>query len=348
MKYRDYIIKRLLLLIPIIFGVTLFSYVLAHELGDPVAAYIGESSAGKMTAGQIEALRTRLGLDRPIIERYIAYLGRLLTGDWGTSTTVSPNKPVLAVIAERFPATAELAIVAFVLSIGLGIPLGIVSAVRKDKLPDHISRLFALSGVSIPVFWLGLMFQILIANFNRSNDIVTGLPYHFRFDNIRFDYEPITGFLFFDSLVTGNFDLLLDGLIHLIPPAITLSWVSMALIARMTRMAMVETMKQDYILMAKSKGLKERTIIYKHALRNAIIPTMTIAGLMLAGLLNGSVLTETVFDWPGLGEWAVAAINRIDLAAIMGFTIILSLLYVLSNLLVDLLYAFVDPRIRLE
>jgi peptide/nickel transport system permease protein len=145
-----------------------------------------------------------------------------------------------------------------------------------------------------------------------------------------------------------NFPLFINAVAHIIPPAFVLSWVSMALIARMTRMAMIETMKQDYILLAKSKGLNERVIIYRHALRNAIIPTLTIAGLALAGLLSGSVLTETVFDWPGIGSWAVAAISNLDLAAIMGFTIVISFIYVISNLMVDLLYAFVDPRIRLD
>ncbi|MHA2336044.1 MAG: ABC transporter permease [Candidatus Hodarchaeales archaeon] len=347
MKLRDYVIKRIILLIPIMFGVTLFAYVLAHEIGDPIAAYIGQDSK-ELSQLQKDRYREQLGLNKPILDRYLLYLERLLQGDWGTSTTESPHQPVLQVIAHRFPATAELSMIALSMAILLGIPFGIISAVRKDKLADHATRLMALSGVSIPVFWLGLMIQIIIHNVNLANDVIYDIPIHFRYDETLYNHIPVTGFLFIDSLLALDFPLFIDAIVHVIPPAFVLGWVSMALIARMTRMAMIETMKQDYILLAKSKGLTERVIIYRHALRNAIIPTLTIAGLALAGLLTGSVLTETVFDWPGLGKWAVDAMNNIDLAAIMGFTIILSVVYVLSNLLVDILYAFVDPRITLD
>lgn len=347
MKFRDYVFKRILLLIPIIIGVTLVTYVLAHEVGDPIAAYIGADAKNK-SPEERATIRHQLGLDKPIIERYLLYLGRLIAGDWGTSTTETPDGPVLNIIAARFPATAELSLLSLTMAIVLGIPFGIISAIKKDKLADHVTRLTALTGVSMPVFWLGLMIQILIHSWNQSQTILTGLPLSYRYDTVHFQYHPITGFLLIDSFFTGQFALFIDACVHIIAPAFCLGWLSMALITRMTRMAMLETMKQDYILLAKSKGLSERVIIYRHALRNAIIPTLTIAGLALAALLTGSVLTETVFDWPGIGIWAVSAINNVDLAAIMGFTIVLSVIYVLSNLLVDILYGFVDPRITLE
>jgi peptide/nickel transport system permease protein len=192
------------------------------------------------------------------------------------------------------------------------------------------------------------MLQLFIFNINMSTNLIPNFPYHFRFDHLSYNYDPITGFLLLDTFISLDIDLFLDASAHIIPPAFALSWTSMAIIARMTRMAMVETMKQDFILLAKSKGLKEKTIIYRHALRNAIIPTLTVAGLTLAGLLTGSVLVETVFDWPGVGEWAVDAIFYLDLGAIMGFTIIVSILYVVSNLVVDILYVLIDPRISIE
>ncbi|MHA1989860.1 MAG: ABC transporter permease [Candidatus Hodarchaeales archaeon] len=345
MKYRYYVLQRILLLIPVIIGVTVVTYFIAHEAGDPIAAYISPTQL--YTLEEKAELKRQLGLDKPILDRYLLYLNRLINGDWGISRT-SQNKPVLSAIAELLPATAELSSVALIFAVGLGIPFGIISAVRKDSYWDHITRIISLIGVSIPAFWMGLMIQILIFNFNMSNDIFGELPINFRYDFDVYDYDPITGFLLIDSILTGNLRLWFDAFVHLAPAAFTLGWASMALISRMTRMAMIETMKEDYILLAKAKGLKERTIIYRHALRNAIIPTLTVAGLTFAGLLTGSVLIETVFDWPGIGKWAVDAIFVIDLASILGFTITITILYVISNLVIDLMYAWVDPRITID
>ncbi len=358
MKLREYILKRLILLIPVLFGVSIVTFILSDSVGDPVAAYIGATEADKITQAQIETLRARLGLDRPILERFWVYVTRLLQGDWGRSPTLQ-NRPVLEIIADRLPASAELAVYSMILAIAFGIPLGIISAVKKDQMADQVSRLTALSGVSMPIFWLGLMVQIILFNFNtfmNDADLPFNIPYHERLtlnkysmpQDILFGNFGPTGFLLIDSLLSFDIPLFFDAFLHIFAPSFCLSWVQMAIITRMTRMAMLETMKKDFILLARSKGLTERVIIYRHALRNAIIPTLTVAGLALAGLMTGAVLTETVFDWPGLGWWAVASVARLDTAAIQGFVIITALIYVLSNLAVDILYAVVDPRIRFD
>ncbi|MHA1995544.1 MAG: ABC transporter permease [Candidatus Hodarchaeales archaeon] len=357
MKLREYIFKRLILLIPVLFGVSIVTFVLSDSVGDPVAAYIG-TALDKTPPERIEQLRVQLGLDKPILDRFWIYLTRLLQGDWGRSPTLQ-NQPVLEIIADRFPASAELAVYSMILAIAIGVPLGIISAIKKDKMADQVSRITALSGVSMPIFWLGLMVQIILFNFNVFMDganLPFNIPYHERLTlnkyvvprTILFGNFGATGFLLIDSLLNFDIPLFFDVFLHIFAPSFCLSWVQMAIITRMTRMAMLETMKKDFILLARSKGLTERVIIYRHALRNAIIPTLTVAGLALAGLMTGAVLTETVFDWPGLGWWAVESVSVLDTAAIQGFVIITALIYVLSNLAVDILYAVVDPRIRFD
>lgn len=356
-KLSEYILKRLILLIPVLFGVSIVTFVLSDSVGDPVAAYVGQS-IDKVPPERLESLRLQLGLDKPILERFWIYLTRLLQGDWGRSPTLQ-NRPVLDIIADRFPASAELAIYSMLLAIVIGVPLGIISAIKKDKAADQVSRLTALSGVSMPIFWLGLMVQIILFNFNvfmDSNNLPFNIPFHERLTlnlytaptTILNGSLPATGFLLIDSLLNFNLVLFFDAFLHIFAPSFCLAWIQMAIMTRMTRMAMLETMKKDYILLAKSKGLTQRVIIYRHALRNAIIPTLTVAGLALAGLMTGAVLTETVFDWPGLGWWAVASVAVLDSAAIQGFVIITAIIYVLSNLGVDILYAVVDPRIRFD
>ena len=359
MKFRDYIIKRLLLLIPVIIGVSIMSFVLAFYIGDPLAPYI---SAGNNRVGLINFTQLRIlhglaypdGTPKPWYVLYFEYINRLIHGDWGTTGVTSGSKPVLGELLQRFPATVELAVIAMFFAIIIGLPVGIISAIKKDKWEDQTSRFLALTGVSMPVFWLGLMLQLVIVNVNISFN--QNFPINFRYNVNKYPSYPIssiyglppTHFLLVDSLVTLNFSVFIDALLHIITPAFVLSWVSMAILARMTRMSMLETMKQDFILLAKSKGLKERVIIYRHALRNALIPTLTIAGLALAGLMTGAVLTETVFAWPGIGKFAADASETLDLPSIQGFVILSALIYVFSNLLVDLLYAYIDPRIRFD
>lgn len=353
MKYRDYVIKRLLLLVPVVFGVSLLTFAISISVADPVLAYLGQNGA-KIPPKEREAIAHRLGLDQAWYIQYVKYVQRMLSGDWGYST--SAKGPVLPLLETHFPATVELGLTALIIGVSFGIPLGIISAVRQDKPADHISRIFALTGVSIPVFWFGLMLQVLLFQLNASFPFLPQLPRQFRISNppftkpttILFGMLPATGLLTIDSLLNFKFNLFVNVIFHLLPPGVTLSLGLMAILSRMTRMSMVEVMRQDFILLAKSKGLRERVIIYKHAFRNAMLPTLTIAGIALAGLLTGAVLTEDVFAWPGIGQIAGNALISLDIASLQGFVILTAVLYVLSNLVIDLLYGFLDPRIRYD
>jgi ABC-type dipeptide/oligopeptide/nickel transport system permease component len=345
LKMRYYVTRRLLLLIPVLFGVTLVTFSLSHVIGDPVAAYV---TSEQIPEQRIRQLIVAHGLDKPIYVQYLYYLRDLLDGDWGISRSDS-DRPVLVSIANYFPATFELTLVAMTISLVLGIPLGIVSATRKDKPVDHATRIFALSGVSMPIFWLALMMQYVFF-YQLKLLSLPNLPLNQRVDQFVVLDHPlrqITGLFLIDSLATGNFPVFFSALAHIIMPAFALSYITLALITRMMRSSMLEVLRQDYITLARSKGLTERVVIYRHALRNAMVPTVTVSGLAFGGLLAGAVLTETVFSWPGVGRWSTGAILRDDIASIMGFMILVSVIYVLANLLVDLLYAALDPRIRL-
>jgi peptide/nickel transport system permease protein len=337
----QYIIRRLLLLIPVLIGVTIIIFALTRIGGDPAAAYI----TPRMTLEQIEKVKEIHGFNQPVYIQYLYYMKDLLSGDWGISKA-HQDMPVLDVIKLRLPATVELAIVAMTLATVVGIPLGVISATKKDKLPDHVTRLFALSGVSIPIFWLGFLMQYVFFYLLKTN----GLPYLPLYGRATSGAYPpsVTGFFVIDSIIAGKIDMFIDVISHMIMPAFCLSYISLAEIARMTRSSMLEVMGQDYIRTARAKGLPENKVIYKHAFRNALIPTVTIIGLSFGGLLAGAVLTETIFNWPGLGSWAAESIVRIDTAAIIGFTIIVAIMYTIVNLVVDLMYAYLDPRVRLE
>jgi ABC-type dipeptide/oligopeptide/nickel transport system permease component len=255
---------------------------------------------------------------------------------------------VLQALASRFPATIELSIGGIIWALVVGIPFGIISALRNNKLPDHVSRLVALTGVSTPVFWLGLLLQLLFFYYFHVLGL-PNLPSNGRLDTTLSVVHPvtqITGLMILDSLITGNFIVTEDALAHLILPSFALGFVSLGVIMRIMRSSMLEVLRQDYIILARSKGLSERVVIYRHALKNALIPTVTVTGLAMAALLGGAPLTETVFGWPGMGRLAVEAIGRNDAPLIMGFTLITALILVFVNLAVDLLYAYLDPRIK--
>jgi len=346
MKLRDYILRRILLLIPVLIGVTLITFVLSNIVVDPVVGYV-HNEKQLSDPNIVRAIRKKYHLDDPIYIRYLYYIWFLLQGDWGYSRSAA--MPVTEALATKFAATAELTIVAMLIAIPTGIVLGIVSAVKKDKIADHVSRLIALSGVSIPVFWLALMMQYAFYYYPRT----AGLPYLpnvQRVDTVialTHDITFYTGFYLIDSLLNGDLIFFFSALEHIILPAVTLSYATMGLILRMTRSSMLEVLRQDYMMLARAKGLPEKVVLYKHALRNALIPTVTVAGLAVAGLLTGAVLTETIFAWPGLGRFAVRCIFTNDIAGIMGFTILVALVYTLSNLVVDVMYGYLDPRIRL-
>jgi len=335
MRLREYIVRRLLLLIPTIIGVTLVTFLLTNLMpSNPVRLMIGERAANPETMAALEA---QYGLDKPLYIRYFVYLGNLFRGDLGMA--IHTPFPVSTEIMARLPATVELGITALILATIVGILIGVVSAVKSNKLSDHVSRVFALTGVSMPVFWLGLMLLLL---------------FYFRLEwlpgmgrlSIGIELEHITGLHTIDALLTGNLTAFVDAVKHLILPAFCLSWLEMAMIMRITRSSMLEVIRQDYIRTARSKGLRERVVIYRHALRNALIPTTTVVGLSVGALLGGAVLTETVFAWPGIGSFMVESINFKDIPVILGITVVLALANIFSNLIVDILYGVLDPRVR--
>jgi ABC-type dipeptide/oligopeptide/nickel transport system permease component len=343
MRLREFIIRRLLLLIPVIFGVLLISFVLSHAVGDPIYAYVTPHTP--RWEYPIIAAQHHLYDWLPI--QFFYYIVGLFQGDWGYSTSAS--LPVTDAIAAYFPATMELAIVAIIMAVAIGIPIGIQSAIKKDKSVDHVLRVFSLSGVSMPIFWFALILQYFLC----YQLLISGSPFYFPFyqrgsaATIAFmNAHRITGLYIIDSLLWGRFDLFLDSLWHIFLPAFCLAFSMLATISRMMRSSMLEVMKQDYITLARSKGLTERVVIYRHAMRNALIPTVTVGGLMFAGLLGGAVLTETIFAWPGIGRWSTGAMLNADIGGIMGFVLISGFIYAFANLIVDIMYGFLDPRVR--
>ncbi len=341
-KLRDFIIRRIILAIPVVFGVLVITWFLAFEVGDPAAMYINTNTP----QSAIAAIRRAHGLDEPAYVQFILYLEHLFQGDWGESTSAS-FAPVTDVIRMRFPATIELAIFAMFFAVLLGIPLGIVSATKKDTVVDHFTRVFSLAGVSMPIFWFALMLKYLFY-YQLALAGLPHLPGNGRYNDIAFmNFEPVTNFYLIDSLLFAHdLHLFFDVLAHIAMPAFCLGYLTLAIITRMMRSSMLEVLREDYITLARSKGLTERVVIYRHALRNALIPTVTIVGLAFGGLMTGAVLTETIFTWPGLGTWAAGAILNSDMAAINGFTLLVAIIFVTSNLIVDLIYGALDPRIR--
>lgn len=336
MRLRDYVVRRLLLIIPVLIGVTVITFALVYMVpGDPARQLLGP----RTTAQQVEALREQMGLNKPLYIQYGRYLSRLLHGDLGKSTLTL--QPVAQDLIERFPATFELAMISMILALIVSIPLGIVSATKRNRPVDHASRIFALTGVSMPIFWLGLML-LLVFYYNLHwapspmgrISMAVSPPTH------------ITGLFILDSLLTGNWEALSSSLSHIVLPAICLMTPTLAMVTRMMRSSMLEVLGQDYVKTARAKGLAEKTVIYKHAARNALLPTTTIVGLQFGIMFAGAVLTETIFAWPGMGRYAVEAIMYHDNAGIMGFTLVVALIFILVNLIVDLLYGVLDPRVR--
>ena len=340
MKMYQFVIRRLLLLIPVLIGVSIIVFALTRMTGDPAAAYINP----KMTPAQIEAVKEQYHFNDPAYIQYFYWLNGVVHGDWGWSTSV--GEPVTQAIGQFFPATFELTVFAMVFAVIIGVALGTTSAIRRNKPFDHTTRVVSLIGVSLPIFVLGL---ILIYLFAYSWPI---FPQGGRFSD-SYIFAPggiphITGFLLIDSAWVGNFQLFGDALWHLILPAITLAFSTIAVITRIMRNSMLEVLGLDYVKTARAKGLPEKTVTRKHARKNAMIPTTTVIGLAFGGLLGGAVLTESIFNWPGLGRYSTQAIGGQDIPAILGFVLITAIIYVLVNLVVDVLYAYLDPRVRLE
>ena len=305
--------------------------------GDPVTAYL--QNPEKATPEQIALIKHKYHLDEPNYIQYYYWLNGVVHGDWGISQIT--KDPVLETIGNKFPATFELSIVAMFLAVSVGIGVGTRAAVKVNSPFDQGSRVMSLVGVSIPVFWLGVLLLALFYYY-------LGGPFEpGRIDKM-YDTAPTpTNFFLIDSVLDLNWNMFVDVVQHLLLPSITLAFSSTAIIIRIMRSSMLEVLGSEYIRTARSKGLPEREVIRRHARRNALIPTTTVVGLSFGGLLGGAVLTETIFLWPGLGRWAAEAALNIDTAGIMGFTMLTAIIYVLANLIVDLVYAQLDPRVRL-
>lgn len=310
-----YAIRRLLQTIPVLLGVTIITYfAIWLAPGDPIQTMLGM----RATQEQIAEVKTHMGLDRPLIMQYITWLGNILRGDFGIS--LQNNQPVLKLIAERIPATFQLGMASFIISLIIGVFTGVISAVKRNKPIDYIARFFSMLGVSMPVFWQGLMLILIFAL-----------------------YIPI-----FPASGRSPDPWSLDGLRYLVLPAVTLGTSTAASLSRLTRSSMLEVLREDYITTARAKGLVERTVIYKHGLRNALIPVVTILGFRVGAILGGSVITETVFAWPGMGRMTVRALIARDFPLILGNVVLLAMLYVYANAIVDILYAVIDPRITYD
>ncbi len=346
-----YAVRRFLSIIPVLFGVSLLVFTFVHLIpGDPAVVMLGE----RATPEALEKLREQLNLNKPLFfnleafqetgnpsafldSQYFTFLARVLQGDLGQS--IFTRVDVSTELAARFPATFELAVGAMIVAILIGIPAGIFAAIRKNSLVDLGVMVGALVGVSMPIFWLGLLLIYIFAvNLHW-------LPPSGRLD-VQLELQSITGLYVLDSLLQGRLDVTLNALKHLILPSIALGTIPTAVIARMMRGAMLEVMNQDYIRTARAKGLAERVVIWKHALRNAMLPVITIIGLSFGTLLTGAILTETIFNWPGIGKWLYDAIGARDYPIVQGGTLFIATIYVIVNALVDLSYGFFDPRIQ--
>lgn len=304
---------------------------------DPVLAIVGDRAPEHVIA----RVREELGLNKPLYEQFYIYLGKVLKGDFGTSVLTS--NPVMQDIKRTFPATIELATLGIIIGVGIGVPLGVWAAVRRGSLVDQLVRVIGLIGYSVPIFWLGLMGLLF---FYAKLGWVAGPG---RLDvAYEYSFAQVTGFLLIDAAMAGEWEALGNVLSHLILPASLLGYFSLAYISRMTRSFMLNELSQEYIITARAKGLSETRIIWRHALRNAAVPLITVIALSYAGLLEGSVLTETVFSWPGLGLYITNSLQNADMNAVLGGTIVIGSIFIGLNLLSDLLYKLLDPRTRIK
>lgn len=347
-----YVIRRIFSVIPTLIGVTFVIFMFQRLIpGDPAVAMLGEHA----TKESVERIREQFGLNRPLFldrealvnndvagffdSQYVRYMQRLFALDMGES--IHRRIPVTKTLALRFPATIELSLVAMFIAIAIGIPVGIISAAKRNSLIDSVSMVGSLIGVSMPIFWLGLMEIMLLAV------IWKWLPAGGRISN-GIEIQEITHLYLIDSLITGNLEGFKDVLSHIIMPAIALATIPMGIIARMTRSSMLDVLQEDYVRTAQAKGLGRGLVLFRHALKNAALPVITIIGLQMGTLLAGAVLTETIFSWPGIGRWVYDAILGRDYPIVQGGTLVIALVFVVVNFLVDIMYALLDPRIRYD
>jgi dipeptide transport system permease protein len=330
-----FVVTRLSLIIPTFIGITFLAFVLIRLVpGDPIETLAGERGVDPV---RHEALRKEYGFDRPLLVQYGIYIGRLLHGDFGRS--VITHEPVLREFKALFPATIELGVAAILMALVIGIPAGMLAAVKRNTILDHGVMGASLTGYSMPIFWWGLLL-ILLCSVQLGLTPVSGRI------AVLYFIEPVTGFLLIDTLLSDQKGAFISAVQHLILPTIVLGTVPLAVIARMTRSAMLEVLGEDYIRTARAKGLPPSRVIGLHALRNALIPVVTVIGLQVSVLFTGAILTETIFSWPGVGKWLIEAINRRDYPVLQGGALLIGLVVMGINLLVDVLYGTINPRIR--
>jgi len=336
MSLVKYIVKRFLSIIPILVGILLMTFILSRMMpGDPVLAYLPRN----FTLEMYEGARAQLGLDQPILVQLMVFLQDIVSGDWGVSVYIDKGLPVWDLIMERFPRTLDIAILSMIVAAIVGVKTGITSATHRNKPRDTLLRGFALLGVAIPVFFLGIVLQY---TFGYLIPIFPGVGYH----SAEIDYPHITGFHILDSILTFRPDVMIDYLYHLILPVFCLSFITLASITRQTRSSMLEVLEQDYIRTARAKGCKEKKVINSHALKNAMIPTITVIGLNFGALLGGAVLTEYTFNLNGVGQLMYECIRYRDYWVLNGVVFLTAFIYVTVNIVIDVLYAIIDPRIR--
>ncbi|HAU5566150.1 TPA: dipeptide ABC transporter permease DppB [Serratia fonticola] len=334
----QFILRRLGLVIPTFIGITLLTFAFVHLIpGDPVLIMAGERGISPERHAQLMA---QFGLDQPMWKQYITYINGVMHGDLGIS--LKSRIPVWDEFVPRFKATLELGICAMIFAIAVGIPVGVLAAVKRGSVFDHTAVGISLTGYSMPIFWWGIML-IMLVSVQLNLTPVSG-----RISDTIFldDSHPLTGFMLIDTLLWGEEGDFKDAVMHMILPAIVLGTIPLAVIVRMTRSSMLEVLGEDYIRTARAKGLTRMRVIVVHALRNAMLPVVTVIGLQVGTLLAGAILTETIFSWPGLGRWLIEALQRRDYPVVQGGVLLVAILIIVVNLLVDLLYGVVNPRIR--
>jgi dipeptide transport system permease protein len=331
-----FLVKRLALTLPTFIALMFLTFMMIRLVpGDPIEVRRGERG---ISPERLAQLRHEMGLDQPVWKQFLDYVNGIVHGDFGIS--IISKAPVMHEFFTLFPATLELGACAMIFAIVLGIPAGVIAASRRGGIYDQTLMGLALTGYSMPIFWWGLILILVMSNW-------LGLtPVSGRVDLIKYYYDPITGFMLIDSLLSGQKGAFLDAVRHLILPAIVLGTIPLAVIARMTRSSMLEVLEEDYVRTARAKGLPVSRVIGLHALRNALIPVVTVIGLQVGTLLAGAVLTETIFSWPGVGKWLIESIGRRDYPALQGGIMLIATMVIFVNLIVDLLYGLINPRIR--
>ncbi len=332
-----FLFTRIILIIPTFFGVTLLTFALIRLVpGDPVELLVGERG---IDPARHAMLRAELGLDKPLLAQYAIYIKQLIGGDLGHS--IVTKEPVLNEFLALFPATVEISVCAILFALAVGIPVGIIAAVRRGSIFDYASMGLSLTGYSMPIFWWALLL-ILLFSVNLGWTPVSGRI------SVLYYFEPATGFMLIDSWLSGESGAFRSAVRHLALPSVTLGTIPLAIVARMTRSSMLEVLNEDYVRTARAKGLAPWRVVVVHALRNALIPVVTVIGLAVGVLFTGAILTETIFAWPGVGKWLVESVRRRDYPVLQGGVLLVAGVVMLVNLLVDVLYGLINPRLRYQ